>query len=131
MFDKSNFEFEKSLEELENIKLEYKDSMTKEKYLEHFNRSKRKLSKILNEISHYEYLLLNIEKERLNKIAEITPLREQLGQLNIHFNLLENSKKNFEKVGMIGMINTSTNNKVSELTHEKHEEIIDVIAEPR
>ena len=131
MFDKSNFEFEKSLEELENIKVEYKDSMTKEKYLEHFNRSKRKLRKIFDELSDYESRLLNIEKERLNKIMEITPLKEELEKLEIHFNLLKNSKKNFEKVSMLSIINPESNNKVSSLSNEKHEEVIDVIAEPR
>lgn len=130
MFDRFNFEFEKSFEELEKIKFDYKDSMTEEKYLEHFKRSKRELRKSLNEISYCECRLLNFEKERLNKVIEITPLIEQLGQLNIHLNLLENSKENFEKVSMIGILNTATNNKVSELTHQRHEEIIDVLAEP-
>jgi len=124
----SNFEFEKSIEELENIKLEYKDSMIEEKYLEHLNRSKRKVKKILDEIFHHEYCLLNIEKDRLNKITEIAPLKEELENLKIHFTFLLNSKKKFEKVSMLSMLTPKDKKKVL-YNAGRYSEVIDVIAE--
>jgi DNA repair exonuclease SbcCD ATPase subunit len=128
ILDKANFEFEKSIEELENIKLEYKDSMIEEKYFEHLNRSKRKVKRILDEIFHHEYSLLNIEKDRLNKITEIAPLKEELEKLKIHFNLLSNSKKKFERVGVLSMLSPKSKEEVSD-NRGQHLEVIDVIAE--
>lgn len=89
-----NYEFEKEIDEIENIKFEYKSIMKEEEYLKILQRKERGVRRLIDKILDRERQLLNKEKERLHKLEEMKPRERELTNLEILLESLKNQYQN-------------------------------------
>ena len=91
--------FDKQIYSLDMLKHEYKKSMKKSKYHEAYQRKKRELKHLLDEIEHKELELLNREHDRLNKVEEMEPMLQGLEHHEVALEYMENEYTKLISVG--------------------------------
>ena len=92
----SNDSFHQDIGSIEELQLEYKESMDASDFMKIMKKKNYALRKLLDKIAEQEEQLLNHELERLNILEKLTPKRRQIEQLQGQLKTLEREKKHFE-----------------------------------
>lgn len=101
-----NNDFDKQIKIIEELKFEYKDTMSQDKYSENISRKERELYKLKDAIEHKELELLNRELDILNQIEEIEPKQNVLEELESSLKCRKNDQKKMSHIESIKLITT-------------------------
>lgn len=92
----SNDAFHQAIASLDELEIEYKESMEASEYMHIVKKKKHALQKLLDNIEAQEAALLNYELERLNILELLAPKRKHVEQLQKQLKTLEQEKLHFE-----------------------------------
>lgn len=92
----TNDTFHHEIISLEELEMEYKESMKNSEYMKIVKKKKKVLYKLLNSIEEQEEQLFSQELERLNTLEKLTPKRKKVEELTKQLKTLELEKKYFE-----------------------------------